>query len=278
MKPSEATVLLTAIARTDQRTVAESTARSWADLMTEADVPLKDAIEAVRHHFGTSRDYLMPIHIIDHVREIRRERLQRAGTPPMPADLTWKQEKTWRTLWCENVKDGMSITEAADAASDQMDLPRELPPGTSDAVAAERQALVQKLADSKAAPRPEPEQRRPDKPRERWGCWLRGTPQVVDDTDVIVYSSAGVVLFHGNDPWGIEIRDLRGDLAFWLNHVASKGWGDSATLTALARAWCDLTGADDGLRAWAVAMVANAIDPKAEEDSMNRAHPTGGAA
>ena len=128
MKPSEALILLATIARTDKRTAGEPEARSWADLMTKNDVPLDDAIDAVQHHFGTSHDYLMPIHIIDRVREVRRERLQRAGTPPIPGDLTWQQEKDWHILWCDNVKDGMDPDAAAAQASASLNLPRELPP------------------------------------------------------------------------------------------------------------------------------------------------------
>lgn len=242
MKPSEATVLLATIARTDQRTVSESSARSWAELMTEADVPLNDAIEASKYHFGHSPDYLMPIHIINRVKEVRQERLSRAGTPPIPGDLTWNQERSWRRLWCANVKDGMSVEEAAAAASEAMSLPKELPPAP-DAVADERKALVQKLADSKAAPKPRPEDHKPieRKPRERWGCWWRGGwGHNEAGDDVAVFRADGDRLFYEGGPWGVDISALSSDMQFWLDHIGGKAWGTRDVLRELVHAWADI--------------------------------------
>ena len=106
MKSSEAMVLLTKIATTDKRNAGETEAKSWAEIMTDNDVPLPDALVAVREHFGSSHDYLMPIHIIERVKAIRRERLTRAGTPPIPGGLEYADENAWRQLWCAAVKDG----------------------------------------------------------------------------------------------------------------------------------------------------------------------------
>lgn len=268
MKPSEAAVLLATIARTDQRTVGESTARSWAELLTEADVPLSDAVEAVKYHFGHSADYLMPIHVIHRVKEIRQERLSRAGTPPMPGDLTWHQERAWRQLWCANVKDGMSIEDAAAAASEAMNLPRELP-AAPEAAADERKALIQKLADSKAAPKARMEDRKPieRKPRERWGCWWRGFVEADDISDRIVFSANGDTLYHNGGPYGIPINNLCNQPKYWLNHIAGKGWGDSATLASLAVAWADITNASDDERAQAIVWAAEAYDPDHAKES-----------
>lgn len=266
MKPSEATVLLTTIARTDQRTVSESSARSWAELLTEADVPLGDAIEAVKYHFGHSADYLMPIHIINRVKEIRQERLSRAGTPPMPGDLTWNQERSWRRLWCANVKDGMSVEDAAAAASEAMNLPKELPPAP-DAVAEERKALVQKLADAKAAPKPRPENNRPRKPRDRWGCWWRGSwAQDADGNDMRLYGTGGDRVFHEGGPYGIEIRALVGDPEFWIHHIAGKGWGGPPVLSQLVAAWADLADANEDQIARAVVWVSEAIEQERDPE------------
>jgi hypothetical protein len=260
MKPSEAAVLLSTIARTDRRTVSETEARSWAELMTEHDVPINDAIDAVKYHFGHSRDYLMPIHVIDRVKDVRRERLQRAGTPPMPGGLTWQQEKDWRILWCANVKDGLAPDAAAIAASEAMKLPLELEQPDKDTRDAAKERLELLLAESKAAPKPKPENRKPAKPRERWGCWRRGVLNLHDGKDTVIYSAAGTMLYHGDDMWAITIDGLRNNLEYWLRRVDLAGWGDSETLTALARAWVDLTGADDDGRAWALVKVAEVMD------------------
>jgi hypothetical protein len=123
MKPSEAMILLSKIASTDKRMAGEAEAHSWAEIMTDNDVPLSDALVAARGHFGSSREYLMPIHIIERVRAIRRERLQRAGTPPMPGDLTRDQERDWAALWCSYVKDGETRDEAEQHAYQTMNIP-----------------------------------------------------------------------------------------------------------------------------------------------------------
>lgn len=106
MKPSEAAALLTVIARTDKRTFGEPEAISWADILTKANVGVKDAITAAQDHFGESRDYLMPIHIIERARVIRRERMTAAGPCRMPGDLTLAQEMVWRRAWIAAVTDG----------------------------------------------------------------------------------------------------------------------------------------------------------------------------
>lgn len=263
--------LLTKMAAYDQRTIGEADVAAWHEVLPE-EVGIVDALASVPAHYSRSRDRMMPADVIDAVTAVRRERLQRAGTPPMPADLTWKQERTWRKLWCDNVKDGMSIELAAATASDEMDLPKELPPAP-DAVADERKALIQKLAESKATPKPKPENFKPTKPRERWGCWYRGYVQPGENgADQIILSPHGTVLYHSGGPYGITVESLASDPQFWLQHISDKGWGDSATLVALARAWADITNATDDQRAQAIVWASEAIDPEREDES----YPTPG--
>jgi hypothetical protein len=106
MKRSESQILLAKIAAYDRRTIGDADNAAWTEVMTNSDVPLSDALVAVAAHFGASHDYLMPIHIIERVKAIRRERLTRAGTPPTPGGLEYADEKAWRQLWCAAVKDG----------------------------------------------------------------------------------------------------------------------------------------------------------------------------
>jgi hypothetical protein len=144
-----------------------------------------------------------------------------------------------------------------------MNLPKELP-AAPDAAADERKALVQKLADSKAAPKAKPEDFKPRKPRDRWGCWWRGFVEADDISDRIVFSAQGDTLYHNGGPYVIFISQLTGYLKFWLHHVAGKGWGDSATLVALARAWADITNANDDQRALSLVWASEAIDQEGQ--------------
>lgn len=125
MKLSEVSQLLGAIAATDNRTVGDLDVQTWAAILPP-DMPLAAAQAAVIQHRRESSDWLTPKHIIDAVGLERRERLQRAGDPPMPGDLTWAQEREWRQLWAGHVKDGLSRDDAAKVASRQMALPSEL--------------------------------------------------------------------------------------------------------------------------------------------------------
>lgn len=78
MTLGEVTRLLALAAGFDRRTVGESDARAWHVLL--ADVKFGDAQTALYEHFRTSTDWLMPAHILDGVRRIRRARLDAYGT------------------------------------------------------------------------------------------------------------------------------------------------------------------------------------------------------
>lgn len=217
MNPSDCGDLLRACAFYDNRHVTTEAMIAWSHAIGP-DVTKVDALRAIAEHHATSTDYIGPAHINLRVREVRRVRLQDAGTPPIPGDLTWAQEKAWRTLWCAGVKDGQSSEDAAASASEAMSLPRELPPGSSDQVAAERLAFVAKLAESKATPKASPEKVK--RPRTRWGDWSRGD---LDDQGNIVFVPDGPVLYHELGPYGIALDQLRTDLEFWLDHMQGKG-------------------------------------------------------
>lgn len=112
MKRSETAILLAKISAFDQRTIGEADVEAWTEALG-SDIPLADALAVVTNHFRTSHERLMPIHIITAVGAVRRERLTRAGDPPMPGDLSWQQEREWRQLWCAKVKDGSTRDRAA---------------------------------------------------------------------------------------------------------------------------------------------------------------------
>ena len=147
MKRSEAALLLAKISAYDRRTVGDADIEAWAEVLPE-DMPLADALDAVRDHFRSSTEFLMPLHLIDAVRSIRQGRLRAAGTPPIPGGLDWKQEKAWRQLWCNAVKDGESAEDATVIADQAM----HITPMEEIADHAARVKLIQQLADSKKVP------------------------------------------------------------------------------------------------------------------------------
>jgi hypothetical protein len=127
MIPSDCGDVLRACAFYDNRKVTDEAAVAWSAAI-DKDVSKRDALEAVVAHYADSADWLGPSHINQRARAVRRERLQRAGDPPIPGDLTHAHESTWRHLWCSAVKDGHPDPERA--ASDQLGIatPTLLPP------------------------------------------------------------------------------------------------------------------------------------------------------
>ncbi len=65
----------------DNRRVDRAVIAAWHDLVQ--DLPLDDALEAVRVHRRESTDYLLPAHVIAGVKRLRGARLA-AAEPPMP--------------------------------------------------------------------------------------------------------------------------------------------------------------------------------------------------
>ena len=106
MRRSETAVLLAKISAFDQRTIGESDVEAWTDGLEESGIPLTDAMAVVTNHFRTSHDRIMPVHIIEGVRAIRRERLARYGPPPFPRELDQAQERAWAKLWWTAIRGG----------------------------------------------------------------------------------------------------------------------------------------------------------------------------
>lgn len=73
METREAFQLLTLASARDGRTVDVSVAAVWADDL--ADVTLADAVSAARDHYRESSTWLMPSHIIDRLKSMRRAAL-----------------------------------------------------------------------------------------------------------------------------------------------------------------------------------------------------------
>jgi hypothetical protein len=76
--------LLALIAAFDRRTVGEADVEAWHLVLSHTDP--EDCGEAVRQHYGRSRDWLMPVDVVLGVRRIRAQRIAAAGDPPPDAD------------------------------------------------------------------------------------------------------------------------------------------------------------------------------------------------
>lgn len=126
MNPSDCGDLLRACAFYDNRKVTKEAMVAWSHAI-QSDVTKHDALQAIADHHGESTEYILPVHINRRVKAIRRERLQRAGTPPVPGGLTQAQEREWTRVWCAQVKNGHAPDRAAWMASTEMGVPPELP-------------------------------------------------------------------------------------------------------------------------------------------------------
>lgn len=230
MNTQEIGQFLGLVAFHDNRKVGPGDIMAWEDVLP-AEISLEDARTALRAHRRAGSEWLMPSHIITSVMAIRRERLTRAGTPPMPGDLSWQQEKEWRQLWCAKVKDGVTPEQAAAETSIAMRI-HELPAVEN----ATRVRAIEAFAGRKRDPKPEP----PPKPKRfRWGPWVLAR---FDDDGNAIYCTEGHKLMHHLDPWGIELADFATPEAYdrWAEHVAGKGWGTPEVINWLNLAFTEL--------------------------------------
>lgn len=76
MKLAEVHQLLIYVAAIDNRRVTDDAVVAWHGIL--ADLELSDCREAVRRHFASTTDYLMPAHVRRQAAEIDRERRRRA--------------------------------------------------------------------------------------------------------------------------------------------------------------------------------------------------------
>ena len=77
--------LLTAAAAFDRRTVGKADAVAWHTVI--GDLPLDDCLVAVRGHYTDTTDWIMPAHVRQRVKAMRRDRIDRAIPAAPPAEL-----------------------------------------------------------------------------------------------------------------------------------------------------------------------------------------------
>lgn len=128
MNPSEAALALGLASTVDNRQVGEANARVWADLMP--DLELSDVQAAIKHHFATSSEYLMPHHVINHVKVLRSERARVVNVPPFPHELASdpKAEQAWKRTYCEAILDGAIPAQALTVANAALNIEPEIEP------------------------------------------------------------------------------------------------------------------------------------------------------
>lgn len=114
-----------------------------------------DAIEAVDNYRASNADWMQPAHVNAGVRALRKARIERAGVPPIPGDLTLELESAWRDEWFKAVRAGQNRDGAAISASLALNMPPEMP-AVEGARKAALMQLVSGLAARKSIGRPEP--------------------------------------------------------------------------------------------------------------------------
>lgn len=93
MERDEVIDLLTVIAGYDRRKAGEVDVTTWGDAVSRHPwIDYRVAVEAVKRHFASSTEYLMPAHVINQARNIRYDierakAKRRALEPPAPKPI-----------------------------------------------------------------------------------------------------------------------------------------------------------------------------------------------
>jgi hypothetical protein len=77
MTPDEVVELLSFAQAIDRRNVGDAETAAWSAMLADTDAA--DAALVVRKHFQTSTEWLMPVHIVQGVKDLRGARLDAYG-------------------------------------------------------------------------------------------------------------------------------------------------------------------------------------------------------
>lgn len=146
MNYAETAQLLTAVAACDNRRIDDATVAMWHDVL--GDLPLADALEAIRRHFAKSTEWLMPAHIRAGVGLIREARRPRSEVLALPSRFEYDPERA------AQVRAGIArCTAALDIARTRRPKPIEAvekpPPSPADII--RERALRRARAERKSA-------------------------------------------------------------------------------------------------------------------------------
>lgn len=122
----------------DRRTVGDFDAEGWRRAMH--GLQLEDAKQAVVEHFTTSTDWLMPAHVRDGVKRIRKDRLERRAFDWVPDADPDNPIAYQRALRAGNER----AADGTEQSRDLQALPstfRDVPPASAAAIEAARAAI-----------------------------------------------------------------------------------------------------------------------------------------
>ena len=117
MIKSDATALLAVASSFDKRTVGPTDVESWAVALGDARaVDCRDAIVA---HYQSSREFLMPVDVIEGARRIRNNRLAGIEKPIPPRELADLAEASmaWTRTFEHAICDGANRADAIAGAN-----------------------------------------------------------------------------------------------------------------------------------------------------------------
>jgi hypothetical protein len=97
MSAEEMGRVLAKCASYDRRKVGEAEIIAWLQVL--GDLRYDDCLTAVIAHYGETSDWIMPAHIRNRVKEIRKQRVHDADMPPPPPELL---DDT--AAWCAAVR------------------------------------------------------------------------------------------------------------------------------------------------------------------------------
>lgn len=106
MTPEETAKLLAACATVDRRKVSALEVLAWHRIL--GDLRYADCEEALFAHFAESAEWVMPVHIRQRVKAIRRHRVEDAGIPAPPPELRFDPPayRAWLLEATRRVADG----------------------------------------------------------------------------------------------------------------------------------------------------------------------------
>ena len=112
MTPDETVDLLTVAAAFDQRTVGEGDAMAWYAVV--GDLDFADARQAVIGHYTDTTDRIMPAHVRQRVKALRRDRLAREIVPAPDPEIADEPGRYRAELKADirKIADGLSVQKA----------------------------------------------------------------------------------------------------------------------------------------------------------------------
>lgn len=130
MTRDEVIELLSFAQAIDRRNVGDAETAAWSVMLADTDAT--DAATVVRKHFQTSTEWLMPVHIVQGVRDLERARLDAFGdvgfdpalfTMDVPADELVALEIKSRNERAELVKRGLLVKHPSTRLETRLDGP-----------------------------------------------------------------------------------------------------------------------------------------------------------